>query len=118
MKTIIRIVIILAAAMLVVGVTYALGQRSSSTQGFSPRFGELRSNDAGGSTNREFRPNREFEGRGFEGRRGGQAFGFRGLAGFTQTLLPITAVIAIVAIIDKAWKRRKRPQKVIASAGP
>ena len=42
MKTIMRIVIIHAAALLVVGVTYALGQGNSNAQRFAPRFEEFR----------------------------------------------------------------------------
>ena len=129
MKTIMRIVIILAAALLVVGVTYALGQGNSNAQRFAPRFEEFREGGGGfdegngeesrASTNQGLRrPNREFEGRReYEGGRDGQAYSLRSLASFGQTLIPMTIVIVLITMISRVDKWRKRSQKASASAG-
>lgn len=128
MKTLLRILIILAAALAVVGVTYAIGQSGwlagqaqGSSHGGIPD-GDRPSADMA-SSDGEFSPS---EGRerpegdmpeGFEHRDGGHSaspFSTASLRSFAKTLFPIALVILVVTLASKGidvLRRRIRPAK-------
>lgn len=130
MKIFVRTLIILAAALLVVGATWALGNSSVMGQlnlgprgreGFELRergFVPPNTNESSAATGDvsslpRVRPDfgREgFEGRGrgegFEGR--GGAFNTRALASFGQTLIPITLTILLVTFVLGFFDRMRR----------
>lgn len=103
MKTIGRIFVILFAALAVTGATWAVGQ-SSSNSAFVPR-------ERGGFE----RPEGEFRERGELGGRGdhhsAQFLSLRGWLGFGQTLIPMTIIIAVIALPMRFWKQRKRARR-------
>ncbi len=105
MKTIARILIILLAAMTVVGATWAVGQ-SSSNSGATTAVSRNRA-DFGGA---EGAPPRPEGGEGFS-RDGSQVLSVRGWLGFAETLVPITLIITLIALPTSLWKRRQRAQR-------
>lgn len=112
MKTIARLLTILLAAFMVVGATWAVGQSSGNTNAFAGRGRPEFSQQEG---QRAF-PDREFGERGE--RDGAQLFNARGWFGFTQTVVPIALIIAVVALPMNFWKRRQRARRNEASALP
>lgn len=112
MKTLFRIIIILAVSLVVVWATNALGQNSSANQEFPPRF-EQEGGENANSSDQQARPPRRFDGE--RGERGAEGFSLRGLASFGQTLIPMTIIIALVTTISNFINRRKRAQKLQAS---
>ncbi len=105
MKTIARVMIIMLAAMTVIGATWAVGQ-SSGNSNATIFVGRDRA-DFGG---REGRPARPEGGDGFA-RDGSQFLNVRGWLGFAETLVPITLIITAVALPTNLWKRRQRAQR-------
>lgn len=105
MKTIFRIFVILAASMLVIGVTAALGQNSSTTQ-FRPRTEEFRP-QTGDSATSSAEVSRSEGRREFEGGRRTGGFNIFGILGFAQTLVPIAIVIGVVTAFNRFGKLRK-----------
>lgn len=112
MKTIFRILIILAVSALVVAGLVAMRQSAWASQ--------LLPQGRGGEFGEGFRPGGEFgEGferpfgdgdfGGFEGRGGGHGeraggFSLFGILGFAQTLIPMTLIILVVTQIPKLWR--------------
>ena len=112
MKTLFRIIIILAVSLVVVWATNALGQNSSANQEFPPRF-EQEGGENANSSDQQTLPERRPGGE--RGEHGAEGFSLRGLASFGQTLIPITIIIALVTTISNFINRRKRAQKLQAS---
>lgn len=105
MKIVGRIVMILLAAAVVVGATWAVGQTSdnrSFTRDGRPAFAE--------QEGRSFAPGGEFRERGAE-HHAAQVSSLRGWLGFTQTLVPITIIITLVALPMHFWKKRQRARR-------
>ena len=120
MKTIVRILVILAASLLVVGVTVALGQNSSTTQ-LPLRSEEFRSQEGntsgtdGVNSPQRIRPEGGRDGRrDFEGGRRAGGFNAFGILGFSQTLVPMTIVILLVTAISRLGKPRKKVREAAA----
>ena len=117
MKTIGRMVVILFAAAVVIGATWLIGQNNGNST-FVPRErptfagAEAQAAPATG----ELRANREFRERGE--RHTAQWLSMRGWLGFTQTLVPMTIIIVLVALPTKYWKRRQRARRSQTSALP
>lgn len=118
MKTIFRILIILAVSALVVGGLVAMRQSAWASQllpqGRGGDFGEgFRPGEGFGEG---FEPPEGFERPfgdgdfgGFEGRGGGHGeraggFSLFGILGFAQTLIPMTLIIIVVTQIPKLWR--------------
>ena len=112
MKTLLRIIIILAVSLVVVWATNALGQNSSANQEFPPRF-EQEGGENANSSDQQALPERRPGGE--RGEHGAEGFSLRGLASFGQTLIPMTIIIALVTTISNFINRRKRAQKLQAS---
>lgn len=101
MNAIKQIVIILLAALVVTGGLYGYGQARGVTAGENGRFGEFEQRG-----DFEGRPPRE------GGDRGLLPFNVRGILGFAQTLIPITLIIVVVTLINKARdSARHQPAK-------
>lgn len=110
MKTMTRILIILLAALTVVGATWAVGQSSSNSSTTTFVRGERA--EFGGTEGRPVGP----EGReGFD-RDGSQLLSVRGWLGFAETLVPIALIITVVALPTSLWKRRQRAQRQAGAA--
>ena len=137
MKTISRIMIILLAATLIGGVTYALGNRSWGTAqaAFGERAGERFTREAGAAgtgemagqpghiDQRGMRPERREGGHGGFDRDGGHGFGFFGMLGLARTIVPIALIIGAVLLasngLGRFFNRRKgNSAPVAATAGP
>ncbi|MEZ4679404.1 MAG: hypothetical protein R2932_34805 [Caldilineaceae bacterium] len=119
MKTLGRIVIILVAALVVVGATWAVGQSGGNSGGNSGSFARRTRPEFSAEAGRPARPDgelREFGERG--GRDGAQLLSLRGWLGFGQTLVPMAIIIALVALPTSLWKKRRRAQRSTTSAIP
>ncbi len=104
MSSIKQIVIILLAVLVVTGALYGYGQMNGAAAGENGRFGE-------------FERRGDFEGRGEfgegrpprgEGDTGLVPFNVRGILGFGQTLVPITIIIIVVALINRVTDATRR----------
>jgi len=105
MKAIIRLLIILLAAVAVTGATWAIGQSSGSSRDSAFVQGERP--DFGGSEERTAPP---------AGREGGdhhaaQWTSVRGWLGFAETFVPITIIITLVTLPASLWKRYQRTRE-------
>ena len=137
MKTISRIMIILLAATLIGGVTYAIGNSSWGTAqaAFGGRGGERFAREAGAAgtgemagqpghiDQRGMRPERREGGHGGFDRDGGHGFGFFGMLGLARTIVPIALIIGAVLLasngLGRFFNRRKgNSAPVAATAGP
>ncbi len=136
MKTISRIMIILLAATLIGGVTYAIGNSNWGTAqaAFGGRGGERFSRAAGAVGNGEAaaqplrtdqhgsRPEHREGGHGGFDRDGGRGFSFFGLLGLARTILPIALIIGVVVLaangIGQLFNRRKGKSTPVAATIP
>ena len=137
MKTISRIMIILLAATLIGGVTYALGNRSWGTAqaAFGERAGERFTREAGAAgtgemagqpghiDQRGMRPERREGGHGGFDRDGGHGFSFFSMLGLARAIVPIALIIGAVLLasngLGRFFNRRKgESAPVAATAGP
>ena len=137
MKTISRIMIILLAATLIGGVTYALGNRSWGTAqaAFGERAGERFTREAGAAgtgemagqpghiDQRGMRPERREGGHGGFDRDGGHGFSFFSMLGLARAIVPIALIIGAVLLasngLGRFFNRRKgNSAPVAATAGP
>lgn len=115
MKTIWRIVLILVAAFAVTGATWAMGQTSDNSNfSMRDRGGFARPEGQAAPTNGEFRGRGDF--RDGNEHHAAQFFSVRGWLGFTQTLVPMAMIIAVVALPMKFWQQRKRARRNATSA--
>ena len=108
MKTIMRILIILLAALTVVGATWAVGASNSST---SSSTIEQR-DDVDEAAGRPLRPEGEA---GFD-RNASQVLSIGGWLGFLETLVPISIIITVVTLVTNWGKRRQAQQRASAVA--
>lgn len=111
MKTVGRILIILAAACLVVGATWTIGQSSGDSA-----FPSRERPDVASSEGRPAPPAGEFGERGDH--HAAQPFSIRGWLGFTQTLVPMTIIFMLVALPSSLWKKRQRSRREDTSPLP
>ncbi|GAB4580719.1 MAG: hypothetical protein Fur0022_34610 [Anaerolineales bacterium] len=118
MKTIFRILIILAFAALVVGGLVAMRQSAWISQ-LIPQRGRFEEFGEGFEPPLE-RPfeEGEFGEFGRRGERGERAGGFSlfGILGFAQTLIPMTLIILFVTQIPKLWRAFRLRQKAKPSS--
>ncbi len=110
MKTIIRILIILAAAALVSGIFWALTSAASSGSGFQAdgefrSTGELDRRATEGFVEGNFRPDHE------DGRRGELGFGVFGIIGTLRFLIPISLIVAVVLFVERGLNKRQSAQR-------
>ena len=136
MKTISRIMIILLAATLIGGVTYALGNRSWGTAqaAFGERAGERFTREAGAAGTGEMAgqpghidqrgmgPERREGGHGGFDRDGGHGFSFFSMLGLARAIVPIALIIGAVLLasngLGRFFNRRKgNSAPVAATAG-
>lgn len=126
MKTIGRIVVILVAVLIVAGGTWLIGYKMGSSQnvafaergqrggfdfeGDRPVPGDGTVPNQGEFPDGQGFPNR---GRDGDGERGG--FNISGIAGFAQTLIPITLIIAAVVLIQSVVTRFRRGKNKLPS---
>lgn len=127
MKTISRIIIILLAATLIGGITYAIGNSNWGTAQpvFNGRGGERfdrAADPAGRSTRtdqRGLRPDRWESGRSGFDRDGGRGFGFLGGFGLARTIVPIALMIGVVLLaangLGRFFNRRKGESAPVAA---
>jgi hypothetical protein len=111
MKTLLRIAIIIAACLVVTGVTYAVGQTDWANQA-PTRFERSRAEgDSSPPATSERRPVGGREGRSAD-------LSVRGWLGFGQTLIPMTVVITLVSFLTNMRKRRRqRPEMTVSIHG-
>ena len=109
MKTIMRVMIILLAAMTVVGAMWAVGANSGST---SSSTIEQR-DDVDGAAGRLPRPEGEA---GFD-RNASQVLSIGGWLGFLETLVPISIIIAVVTLATN-WSKRRHAQQRASAVAP
>ena len=114
MKSLKQILIILAAALVVTGITYAIGQSSSAqeTLGLN-NLGGLQGEGRGRPEGNGLQRPEGFEGRGESGERGGHhheadPFGTASLFTFGQTILPIILIMAVVIFLSKGIRFARR----------
>ena len=107
MKTTIRLLVILLAAITVAGATWAVGQASSSESTSVVIQGE--SSDVGDSETRPAPP----EGMEFDGgdAHAAQFTSLQGWLGFMKSIVPIALIITLVALPMNLWKRYRRTHK-------
>lgn len=109
MKTIMRILIILLAAMTVVGATWAVGASSGSTNSSTIE----QPGDFAGDEGRPPRPEGET---GFD-RNASQVLSIGGWLGFLETLVPISIIITVVTLVTN-WSKRRHTQQRTSAAAP
>ena len=104
MKTILRILIILLAALVVVGVTLAF-TNSSGTAQTAPDFqeGGQRSQMGGGNFTPSERP---------EGGPGGEHEDSGSTFGWLRHLLPIAGIVFVVVLIERFWVKIFKPHPI------
>ncbi len=107
MKTMSRILIILLAALTVVGATWVVGTQGSSDSS----TGVEQQGDFDGDEGRPLPPGGEA---GFD-RDGSQFLRVGGWLGFLKTLVPMTIVIAVVTLATNLSKRHRRAQQTNAA---
>ncbi len=103
MKTISRIFVILLAAMLVVGATWAVGQSSTSAGDATAVVRGDRAELAGA----EGRPARSADREGGD-HHAAQFLSVESWLSFSKTLVPLVLIITLVALPTSLWKRRRR----------
>jgi hypothetical protein len=114
MKTIGRILVILAAALVVIGATWAVGRNSSSSTSTFDRAERPAFSSAEGRPAPPDGASRERDG----DHHAAQPFSLRGWLGFAQTLVPMMMIITLVVLPTSLWKKRRRARREEASALP
>lgn len=94
MKTIGRILIILVAALVVVGITMAIGNTSGAAQAASPRPDGQQFQPGGA----DFLPSQRPDGN-FEGRERGEGFSF----GWIKNILVIAVIVIVFLAAERLW---------------
>jgi hypothetical protein len=105
MKTIGRILIILAVAALVSGAFWALTGGTNASAGAFPanrEFGELRER-SDGSPEGGFRPDHE---------RGEESFGALSILGMLKSIIPISVIVLVVVLVERFMNGRRLAQKM------
>jgi hypothetical protein len=112
MKTIFRVAIIIAAALVVAGVTYAIGSNEWSTERVPNTFSHGALGGFGHPEGRGIGARHGFHQSG--GGRGADPFSAASLLAFAQTLIPIALVITVVTLATKGIRAIRRQRTNLA----
>jgi hypothetical protein len=103
MKTVIRLLVILLAAVAVLGATWAIGQNSASATDTSLIQSARPAPPAG------------FEGREGSDHDAAQVTSLQGWLGFVKTLVPLTIIITLITLPASLWQRYQRTRQHTAA---